>query len=195
VLAVVGSALFLALLLGVLAVTAWNEWSAWRRETAAWRRVGKCATDASGTVSCRGVHLVDLALPPDAAACGLGPCTAKVNVEAVADFRAALDEAVGAGLGPAIVQFSTVNRRPCRRAITGAVIPGCVSKHSYGIAVDFRPFADNARWESVVDHDPAVGEVVDVFRRHGFRWGGTFRSNFDPQHLEWIPGHRLQGHR
>lgn len=191
--AVIVSAAILAAVLAALGLTVWNELQANRRVAAAWRRVGHCApVGTTNEVTCTGVHLVVVTLPPSIGACADGGvCRVKVNREAAPAFQGALAEVADAELGPAVTQFQTVNRRRCRDAVTGAWIPGCVSKHSYGIAVDFRPADDNVRWESVTDRDPRIMEVVAIFQRYGFRWGGTFQSNVDPQHLEWQPGSRL----
>jgi hypothetical protein len=160
------------------------------RRAEAWRKVGSCETVGnSPVVSCTGVTLTTLALPPSLAVCvAIDPCEVDVNVEAVPAFTAALNEVVAAGLSAHITQFGTVNRRRCKDARTAAFIPNCISKHSYGIAVDTRNFNDNANWDAVVAREPEVLEVVKIFRRNGFKWGGTFGSNFDPQHLEWEPG-------
>jgi hypothetical protein len=161
-----------------------------RRRDAAWRRVGSCsAAGTSPVVSCDGVHLRALVLPSALKVCRhMHPCTAKLNIEAIPSYEAALRDVVSAGLGPYVTVFDTVNRRRCKDALTGSFIAGCISKHSYGIAVDFRPFDNNARWNEIVSAHPQVLEVIAIFKRHGFRWGGTFQGNFDPQHLEWVPG-------
>ncbi len=118
----------------------------------------------------------------------MNPCVANINTEALPAFTAALGELVARGLSAHITKFGTVNKRRCKDAITGGYIPNCISKHSYGIAVDIRNFTDNGNWEAVVDAEPGLLEVIEVFERNGFKWGGTFRSNFDPQHFEWEPG-------
>jgi hypothetical protein len=166
-----------------------------RRIDAAWKRVGTCAavSASSPEVRCTGVDLVELALPSSFPACReiqplkAGRCVVEVNREALSAFAAAVAEVEAAGLDRHIQTFGTVNRRRCRDARTGSYIPGCISKHSYGIAVDFRPFADNSRWDAVVRLEPGVSEIVEIFRSHGFRWGMEFGSNPDPQHLEWRP--------
>jgi D-alanyl-D-alanine carboxypeptidase len=140
-------------------------------------------------VTCTGVTLTAISLPPSLAVCrSLNPCVANINIEALPAFTAAIGEVVTTGLSAHITQFGTVNKRRCKDARTGGYIPNCISKHSYGIAVDTRSFADNANWDSVVEREPGVLEVVKIFERNGFIWGGTFRSNFDPQHFEWEPG-------
>jgi HrpA-like RNA helicase len=165
-----------------------------RRKAAAWKRVGSCsAVGSSDTVTCTGVQLVKLRLPPSFAACQViraqneGRCEATVNVEALQDFQAAVDQIAFEGLGRHVTAFGTLNRRRCKDARTGKFIAGCISKHSYGIAVDVRPFADNARWDEVVSAEPGAQRVIDIFRSHHFTWGMTFRSNPDPQHVEWQP--------
>jgi D-alanyl-D-alanine carboxypeptidase len=180
------------LLTAILLVMLWQGWRVFdqnRREQAAWKRVGRCnAVGTTDVVTCTGVRLVKLTLPNEIAACTDGDsCQVEVNREALPAFQIALAEVVDADLGRYVTQFQTVNRRRCKDALTAEWIPDCVSKHSYGIAVDFRPFADNANWDQVTDRQPGVADVVSIFRKHGFRWGGTFKSNYDPQHLEWIP--------
>ncbi len=181
----------------LLGATGWFGYQAWdtqQKEAAAWRRVGSCSAlnTTSPTVTCTGVTLVDLALPRRFAACKailttLPTCTVSVNAEALEAFQAAVTEIDAADLGRHMTEFQTVNRRRCKSASTGTYIASCISKHSYGIAADIRPFADNVRWKSVVAHEPGLMDVVRIFRRHGFRWGMQFGSNPDPQHFEWIP--------
>jgi D-alanyl-D-alanine carboxypeptidase len=176
---------FLILMLFVLlVVTGLGEYRAQQRRTEAWRKVGSCeAVGDSPVVTCSGVTLTTITLPSSLTVCAsLDPCEANVNVEAVPAFTAALNEVVAAGLSAHITQFGTVNRRRCKDARTAAFIPNCISKH------DTRNFNDNANWDAVVAREPEVLEVVKIFRRNGFKWGGTFGSNFDPQHLEWEPG-------
>jgi D-alanyl-D-alanine carboxypeptidase len=183
------SALLLATILAVLMWQAWRVFEENHREQAAWKRVGSCLAVGPGdAVECTGVTLVKISLPTEIAACGVGGhCEVDINREALPAFQSALAEVVESDLGRFVSQFQTVNRRRCKDAITADWIPDCVSKHSYGIAVDFRPFTDNANWERVTDREPGIVDVVTIFRNHGFRWGGTFSSNYDPQHLEWIP--------
>jgi hypothetical protein len=51
-----------------------------------------------------------------------------------------------------------------------------VSRHAYGTAIDLRaPAATGA-------HDP---RLIDIFRAHGFTWGGDFVAT-DPIHFEWV---------
>ena len=185
------SGLLLGAVLVVLAVLTWQAVAEQRRHDAAWRRVGSCALiPDTERVSCQGVSLVTLRLPSQIAACGGesgGVCSVKVNREALPAFQSAVAEIVASDLGQHVSQFQTVNRRPCRDSVSARVIPGCISKHSYGIAADFRPFEDNANWAQVQDAEPGLVEVVAIFQRHGFKWGGNFDSNFDPQHVEWVP--------
>jgi hypothetical protein len=182
--------LLIVTLLGLLTRTGLHRYQTQQRRAAAWRKVGSCkAIDESPAVSCVGVVLTVLALPPSLAVCKtIDPCEAQVNVEAVPAFTTALREVVVAGLSAHITQFGTVNRRRCKDAVTAKYIPNCISKHSYGIAVDTRSFSDNADWDAVVANEPEVLEVVKIFKKNGFKWGGTFGSHFDPQHLEWEPG-------
>jgi hypothetical protein len=182
--------LFILTLLALLAATGFRRYLDQARRAEAWRKVGSCkAVGDSPTVNCTGVTLTTITLPPSLNVCrALNPCEANVNVQAAPAFTTALQEVVAMGLSAHITQFGTVNRRRCKDAITGGYIANCISKHSYGIAVDTRNFTDNANWDAVVAQEPEVLEVIKIFQRNGFAWGGDFGSNFDPQHLEWEPG-------
>ena len=160
-----------------------------RRAVPAWARVGRCeAIGASDLVECDGVELEMLALPRSFAAYR-GPRPLPGTGERRG--RAGLSR-LGRGdrqarLGRHVTRFETVNRRRCKDALTAEYIEGCISKHSFGIAADVRAFEDNASWPAVVAQEPGVVEMLQVFEANGFRWGGDFRSNFDPQHVEWKP--------
>ncbi|MEO1328465.1 MAG: M15 family metallopeptidase [Pseudomonadota bacterium] len=75
------------------------------------------------------------------------------------------------------------------RAIAGTVRP---SVHAYGAAIDLNvKRADYWRWaeragrgEAYVNRMPA--EIVAIFERHGFIWGGRWRR-FDTMHFEYRP--------
>ena len=69
------------------------------------------------------------------------------------------------------------------------------SMHSYGIAIDVGvPRADYWRWVPGATRSEAAPayrnrfprEVVDVFERHGFIWGGRWQ-HFDTMHFEFRP--------
>jgi hypothetical protein len=165
-----------------------------RERRAARKRIGRCeaVSATSPTVTCSGVQLVSLQLPRSFAACPrivrkTGTCAVPVNAEAYPHFQAAVIRIEQEGLGRHVTEFQTVNRRRCKNARTGAFIAGCISQHSYGTAADLRPFDDNSRWEQVVANEPGVQRVIDIFRDEGFRWGMSFSSNPDPQHVEWVP--------
>lgn len=86
------------------------------------------------------------------------------------------------------------------RDVTGQ--KGKFSKHSYGRAIDLNPqtnpyvkgkrvlpkngakFADRT-----IDARGLIrqGPVTRLFARHGFTWGGSWRSLKDYQHFEWEP--------
>jgi D-alanyl-D-alanine carboxypeptidase len=69
---------------------------------------------------------------------------------------------------------------------------GQTSMHAWGAAIDINPaFSDYWRWSSVkgripvyVNHIPP--EIVAVFERHGFIWGGRW-AHFDTMHFEYRP--------
>lgn len=66
------------------------------------------------------------------------------------------------------------------------------SMHAWGAAIDINPaFSDYWRWSSVETGIPVYvnrvpPEIVAVFERHGFIWGGRW-SHFDTMHFEYRP--------
>ena len=74
------------------------------------------------------------------------------------------------------------------------------SPHSYGIAVDFQlpaPLYRYWRWDAKgapdapaypidVLKDERLGQIVTLFERHGFIWGGKWR-HYDAMHFEYRP--------
>ena len=75
-----------------------------------------------------------------------------------------------------------------------------LSPHSYGIAVDFQlpaPLYRYWRWDAKgssevprypekVLADQRLGQIVTIFERHGFIWGGKWR-HYDTMHFEYRP--------
>lgn len=59
------------------------------------------------------------------------------------------------------------------------------SKHQYGLAVDLVPMVNGqAQW-----HNMQLWRKVGIIgERLGLRWGGRWRSPFDPGHFEWTAG-------
>lgn len=63
------------------------------------------------------------------------------------------------------------------------------SWHNYGLALDFH-LQINGKDVWNVDHNWMV--VVNIFKAHGFNWGGEFAGSFkDYPHLEYKGGHTL----
>jgi peptidoglycan L-alanyl-D-glutamate endopeptidase CwlK len=64
------------------------------------------------------------------------------------------------------------------------------SWHNYGLAVDFALVINgNAEWNQ---NDPNWMTVVNIFKNHGFNWGGDFPGTFkDYPHLENKMGQTL----
>lgn len=70
------------------------------------------------------------------------------------------------------------------RAIAGTRQP---SAHGYGIAIDLNTaFSDYWRWSKAGWRNRIPAEVVAVFERHGFIWGGKW-AHFDTMHFEYRP--------
>jgi hypothetical protein len=59
------------------------------------------------------------------------------------------------------------------------------SKHQYGLAVDLVPIVNGqAQWHNL----HLWRKVGAIGERLGLRWGGRWRSPFDPGHFEWTGG-------
>jgi hypothetical protein len=76
----------------------------------------------------------------------------------------------------------------CRRVAD----TGETSMHAWGAAIDINPrFSDYWLWHRVAEGSPAYvnripPEIVSVFERHGFIWGGRW-AHFDTMHFEYRP--------
>ena len=67
------------------------------------------------------------------------------------------------------------------------------SPHSYGFAIDINiKYSNYWRWDSIDGSDsiPYVNriplEIVEVFEKHGFIWGGKW-YHYDTMHFEYRP--------
>jgi hypothetical protein len=111
---------------------------------------------------------------------------AQCHVRVVDDLRAALAEVAAAGLAGAI-EVANAN------AFGGCYVPrfsrvsgqiGFLSRHTYGMAFDTNTTSNCYGCRPAMNCD-----VVRIFRKHGFAWGGNFRRP-DGMHFEWV-GARL----
>ena len=104
---------------------------------------------------------------------------AECNVAIVDDLSAALADVAAAGLAHEI-EVANAN------AYGGCYNPrysrqsGFLSKHAYGMALDTNTVSNCAGCRPRMDCD-----VVRIFRRNGFAWGGNFRQP-DGMHFEWV---------
>ena len=111
---------------------------------------------------------------------------AQCHVEVVDDLRAALAEVAAAGLAGAI-EVANAN------AYGGCYTPrysrtsGFLSRHTYGMALDTNTTSNCMGCRPRMNCD-----VVRIFRKHGFAWGGNFRRP-DGMHFEWVgePRHQI----
>jgi hypothetical protein len=93
-------------------------------------------------------------------------------------LRGALTEVVRAGLGGGLGRFGGCYNA---RLIRGGDSGGFLSRHSFGIALDLN--TANNTFGGRVSMDP---RIVDIFRRWGFAWGGTW-TRPDGMHFEYAP--------
>jgi hypothetical protein len=111
-------------------------------------------------------------------------------VRVVDALRAALADVAAAGLGGAIDVGNANTYGGCYggarfNRLTQTQI-GFLSRHSYGMALDTNTVTN---CQGCV---PAMNcQVVRIFRRHGFAWGGNFNRP-DGMHFEWVGERRDQ---
>lgn len=119
---------------------------------------------------------------------------------------AALQEANAALTGPAKAVLTSVLRDPKEQAILyakGRTTPGPKvtdappgsSYHEYGLAGDFslQINGKNLSWDTRKDWDGDRQsdwmEVVVIFKKHGFKWGGDWHSFKDMPHFDMTFGY------
>jgi hypothetical protein len=111
------------------------------------------------------------------------PIRARCHVQVVDDLRAALADVAAAGLAGAIDVANANAYGGCYAGarysrVSGQI--GFLSRHSYGMALDTNTTSNCQGCRPQMHCD-----VVQIFRRHGFAWGGNFRLP-DGMHFEWV---------
>lgn len=106
----------------------------------------------------------------------MGPVTCHRAV--VDDVRAVFREIVDLGRADTIEVSQYAGCHYARR--TGTSEDDSLSRHSWGIALDV-----NVDLSQPGLGVPLPDDVIDVFRRHGFVWGGDFLQP-DNHHFEWV---------
>lgn len=105
------------------------------------------------------------------------------------DLRAALAEIADAGLGGAIDVANANTFGGCYGGARFSRLAGQIgflSRHSYGQAFDTNTVSNCQGCVPRMHCD-----VVRIFRKHGFAWGGNFRRP-DGMHFEWVGERRDQ---
>ena len=110
---------------------------------------------------------------------------ARCHVAIVDDLSAALAEVAAAGLAGEI-DVANANAYGGCYAPRYSRISGYLSRHTYAMAFDTNTVANCQGCRPRMHCD-----VVRIFRRHGFAWGGNFRRA-DGMHFEWVGSPRDQ---
>jgi hypothetical protein len=116
------------------------------------------------------------------------PIGARCHVDVVDDLRAAFAEAAAAGLADAfdVDNANTYGGCYSPRFSRQSGQIGFLSRHSYGMAFDTNTTSNCQGCVPAMDC-----RVVRIFRKHGFAWGGNFRTP-DGMHFEWVGERRDQ---
>lgn len=112
-----------------------------------------------------------------------GPRSGKVrfNVLAGEAMRTAWAEVEEKNLLDRVVSWDAAYSR---RTVAGSKM---LSAHACGLAFDINVAANPFGQEpKPVGVPGSVRELVPIFEKYGFRWGGNFRSRPDPGHFEFI---------
>ena len=116
------------------------------------------------------------------------PIRAQCHVAVVDDLRAALAEVAAEGLAGAIDVANANSSGGCYvprfSRVSGQI--GFLSRHTYGMALDTNTDSNCVGCRPQMNCD-----VVRIFRKHGFAWGGNFRRP-DGMHFEWVGERRDQ---
>lgn len=107
--------------------------------------------------------------------------TVQVHERARAHFEAAFNAIEAAKLGHLILTCEgTVSLRHI-----GNDPKNSLSHHCWGIAIDFNRAAnDYGAVPAAVGQPGSLRELVPIFNRYGFAWGGHFRNKLDGMHFE-----------
>lgn len=93
----------------------------------------------------------------------------------VGQFQKVFNEIAASGLAHKIYSYEGCYNW---RKISGS---NTMSLHSYAIAIDL-----NYEGNELGDPTPAMDRnVVAIFKKHGFFWGGDYRGRKDGMHFEW----------
>jgi len=130
-----------------------------------------------------GAHLTRVSLP-------LG-IRATCNNVAIPALQGALNEVAAAGLAGAIDVANTNTYGGCYGGLgevspLGSTTGGFLSKHSWGVAIDMNTVQNPEGAPPTMNCD-----VVRIFRKWGFAWGGNFIQG-DGMHFEYVGERRDQ---
>jgi hypothetical protein len=113
------------------------------------------------------------------------PIRARCHNAVSAAMGAALDEVSTAGLGAAINVANTNTYGGCFNPRYSR-LSGFLSRHAYAVAIDMNTTSNCQGCTPQMNCD-----VVRIFRKHGFAWGGNWRTP-DGMHFEWVGERRDQ---
>ncbi|HZB42030.1 MAG TPA: M15 family metallopeptidase [Ilumatobacter sp.] len=113
------------------------------------------------------------------------PIRARCHNAVSGSLRAALDEVAAAGLAAAIDVANTNTYGGCFNPRYSR-ISGFLSRHAYAVALDMNTTSNCQGCTPRMNCD-----VVRIFRKHGFAWGGNWRTP-DGMHFEWVGERRDQ---
>jgi hypothetical protein len=115
---------------------------------------------------------------------------AQCHVGIIPALQGALNEVASSGLAGAIDVANTNTYGGCYNvgeiSPLGSTTGGFISKHAWGIAIDMNTV------ENPEGSPPTMNcDVVRIFRKWGFAWGGNFLQG-DGMHFEWVGQRRDQ---
>jgi len=97
----------------------------------------------------------------------------RVHKRAAENFAAVFDDLASAGMNREITELGGVYNARVQRGSDSNL-----SLHTWAIAIDL-----NLRTNRLGTHGNMSGEVIAIFAKRGFYWGGQFHRP-DPQHFQ-----------
>lgn len=120
-------------------------------------------------------NIVLFNLPYPLSYAGTPVARARAHKLVVPVFQAVFSEINNAGLSKLATDYSGIYAaRPIRGYASHP------STHSWGIAIDLD--AASNQMGTVGDMDP---QIIAIFKKYGFFWGGDFHSRKDPMHFQY----------
>ena len=165
--------IIIILLLGGGAFLVWNKWTGWLKIGADTIFGCQSPRAISSFLGSPGSNLVSYNLFGN---------EVSVNDKIISFLDNVQKEVNAANTGYQFANVQTYNYRPKRGG-------GGLSLHSWGMAIDINPQSNPYQIGKTGDPQTDIPpKVLEIFKNHGFQWGGDWVGERDPMHFEFYGG-------